>query len=168
MTINPKRTFRYYLLRFKRLGGDPHSLALGTAIGIFIGLTPTLPFHTIAIICFTLLIRANTISGLISAAIVSNPFTFVPQYYIAWKIGNMIMPGRLTWERIKEALEILTHESFSTSLKTLGTFGFDAFLVMIVGGIILALPPAIACYYASLRFFIKIREKRQKKHLLNK
>ena len=42
------RLGKYYYLKFIRLKGDPRSLALGTAIGVFVGLTPTIPLHTIA------------------------------------------------------------------------------------------------------------------------
>ncbi|MEA1867995.1 MAG: DUF2062 domain-containing protein, partial [Thermodesulfobacteriota bacterium] len=44
---SPGRTVRYQWLRLVRLRGDPFVLARGIAIGTFIGLTPTIPFHTI-------------------------------------------------------------------------------------------------------------------------
>ena len=37
--IQPQRAARYYYLRFIRLQGDPHTLARGVAIGLFIGVT---------------------------------------------------------------------------------------------------------------------------------
>ena len=86
MNISLPRTIKYYALKFKRLRGDPHSLALGTAIGIFIGISPTIPLHTVAIIGAALLLRASTIAALISASVVSNPLTMVPQYYLCWLI----------------------------------------------------------------------------------
>jgi uncharacterized protein (DUF2062 family) len=167
MGLNLQRTFRYYALRFKRLGGDPQSLAMGTAIGIFIAITPTVPLHTIAIITATLLLRANTIAALISATLVSNPLTFVPQYYLCWKIGNFIVPDRLTWDRLQEVMGVITDESFLVSLKTISNLSMDAVLVMMIGGILIAIPPTVISYYFSLRFFIKIRDKRRQKHLLN-
>jgi uncharacterized protein len=167
MGFNLQRTFRYYALRFKRLGGDPRSLAMGTAIGILIGLTPTFPLHTVAIIGTTLLMRANTIAALISATMVSNPLTMAFQYYICWKIGNFILPDRLSWTRLQEVLAIITNEGFLVSLKTISNLSIDALMVMMIGGILLAIPPTVISYYFSLRFFIKIREKRRQKHLLN-
>jgi len=167
MWLNLQKTFRYYSLRFKRLGGDPKSLAMGTAVGIFIGITPTVPLHTVAIIGVTLLMRVNTIAALISATIVSNPLTFVPIYYLSWKIGNFLLPGRLTWERLQEVLEVITSESFLVSLKTVSNLSINAVLVMMIGGILLAIPPTLVSYYFSLRFFIKVREKRRRKHVLH-
>ena len=167
MALNLRRTARYYSLRFKRLRGDPRSLAMGTAVGVFIGITPTLPFHTVAIIGITLLMRVSTIAGLIAATVVSNPLTFAPQYYACWKIGDIILPGRLTWDRIKEVLNAITHQGFADSIKTVSQLSMDAVFVMMTGGILIGLPLAFASYYYSFRFFIKIREKRRQKHVLN-
>ncbi len=167
MAFNLQRVARYYSLRFKRLRGDPRSLALGAAVGVFIGITPTLPLHTVAIIGVTLLMRVSTIAALIAATVVSNPLTFVPQYYISWKVGDTILPDRLTWERIKEVLDVLTTQGIADSLKTISHLSVDAVLVMMTGGILVALPFTFLTYYYSLRFFIKIREKRRQKQLLN-
>ena len=41
-----KRTLKYCWLKLRRLQGDPKKLAWGMALGVFIGVTPTLPFHT--------------------------------------------------------------------------------------------------------------------------
>lgn len=167
MALSLRRTIRYYTLKFMRLRGNPKSLAMGTAIGIFIGITPTIPFHTVAIIGITLLMRVSTIASLISAAVICNPLTMVPQYYLCWLAGNFIFPDRLTWERIKEVLHTITNQGFMESIHTLGNLSFDAILVMLTGGFVLGIPAAIAGYYYSLRFFIRIQEKRRQKHVLN-
>jgi len=140
---------------------------MGTAVGIFIGITPTIPLHTVAIIGVTLLMRISTIAALLSAMAVCNPLTMVPQYYLCWLAGDFIFPGRLTWERIKEVLTVITQESFMDSLRVLGSLSFDAVLVMMTGGLVIGIPAAVAGYYYSLRFFIKIRDKRRQKHVLN-
>lgn len=167
MAFNPKRTLRYLSLRFKRLRGDPRSLALGTAIGIFIGATPTMPLHTVTIIGLTLLLRASTIAALIAATAISNPLTFAPQYYLAWRIGNALLPGRLSWERLQGLMRVISNNGFIDGLKTISNLSGDALLVMLTGGLLLALPLAIASYFLSLRFFYKIREKRLKRHILH-
>ena len=45
-----KRTLRYHWLKFLRLQDDPRKLAWGMALGIFIGITPTIPFHFVSIL----------------------------------------------------------------------------------------------------------------------
>lgn len=162
-----KRTTNYYYLRLKRLQGTPESLAMGLAIGAGIGITPTLPLHTIIVIGATLFFRVNTFAGLIAAVLVSNPLTFFIQYYLAWKIGNFLLPHRLTWERIKYLLAHLKTEGLIESLETVSHMGFDTVLVMMTGGIILAIPTGIITYFVSRWFFVKLQIKRQQKKLLN-
>jgi len=42
-----KHHFRDFIERAKTLQGDPHYVAMGMAIGVFVSVTPTIPFHTI-------------------------------------------------------------------------------------------------------------------------
>ncbi|MDD3814331.1 MAG: DUF2062 domain-containing protein [Desulfocapsaceae bacterium] len=163
-----KRIARYYYLKFMRLKGDPQSLAFGTAIGVFIGVTPTMPLHTILIILITVVTRTSTIAALLGSLMVCNPITYVPQYYLATIIGNVLTPYQLSWARIKEVLEILLHHpGLQKSLEALFGLGYEAAIVLVVGGIVLALPFAIVSYFISLRLFVKIRQKRSQRHLLN-
>lgn len=165
--MEPRRTARYYYLRFLRLKGDPVTLARGVAIGIFIGITPTLPLHTVLIILFASLLRGNLIAALVSATIISNPLTIVPQYYLSWFVGDLFLPGRLTWDRIRSTLDlILSDAGLRESLSVLFHLGRDALLVMILGGVLLAIPFTIAGYLLSLRLFEKISAKRREKHIL--
>lgn len=165
--MNIKRTIHYYYLRIIRLSGSPRSLALGVAVGAAIGITPTLPLHTLLIISATLAMRVNTIVGIIAGTIVSNPLTFLIHYYLAWWLGDIVFPDRLTWERIKAIVLLLMEEGLLDSLKTLSALGFDTILVMMTGGIILAIPTGLISYLLSYRFFYRIHIKRQEKHLLN-
>ncbi|MBM9616759.1 DUF2062 domain-containing protein [Desulfobulbus rhabdoformis] len=162
-----KRIARFYSLRFKRLQGSPHSLALGAAIGSAVGATPTLPFHNILILAFTLGSRSNPIAGILAANVVSNPLTFGPQYFLAWKIGNFLLPGRLSWEKIKDTLYLIKHQGLTESFSTLSNMGGDTVLVMLAGGIVLAIPSGLLTYYFVYRFFLRIRARRQKKHILD-
>jgi uncharacterized protein (DUF2062 family) len=167
MRFNPLRTIRYYSLKLIRLRGNPKSLALGIAVGVFIGISPTIPFHTVAIIGITLLMRASTLAALVAGTAVSNPLTMVPQYYLCWKVGNMLLPGRLDWERIQEVLGILADSGFLDSVRAITQLSSDAILVMLAGGLVLGLPPALAGYFFSYYFFRRIQLKRRQKHLLD-
>ncbi len=162
-----QRLGRYYYLRFIRLRGTPYSLAMGTSLGAAIAITPTLPLHTIVIIGVTLLLRVNTIAALIAGTVVSNPLTFAAQYYLSWKIGDLILPDRLSWERLQEVLAMVREAGILEGLKILSHQSFDAILVMLTGGLVLAIPMGAVTYFLSYRFFAHLQEKRQQKHLLN-
>jgi uncharacterized protein (DUF2062 family) len=153
-----ERLSRYYYLRFTRLKGNPNSLAMGTAIGVFIGISPTIPLHTVLILGITIATRTSTIAGIISSWLVCNPLTYIPIYYFSMLLGNLVTPYELNWQRIKNLIETLTsHQSFSHSLKEILSLGYEAIIVMVIGGIVLALPFTIASYYSSLHLFLKIQ-----------
>lgn len=159
-----KRFFRYYYLRFIRLQGDPEEVARGVALGVFIGITPTIPLHTVLILVIALLLRAGKIAGLLASCVVSNPLTFFFQYYSSWRIGTWLLPYDLSWERIQSVMAVISgHSSFKTSLEALSRLGGESILVMLSGGIILALPFTIASYFLSLSFFKSLRRRKKKK-----
>lgn len=151
-----------------RLKGNPRSLALGAAIGVFIGIVPIMPLHTLVIVLITLTTRTSTITALLASFLVSNPLTFVPQYYLSTIIGNVLTPYELTWSRIKEAVDILQHhQGWYRSLMVLGDLGYEAVIVLVVGGAVMALPCAVGSYFLSLRFFQQIRKRYSQKHFLD-
>jgi uncharacterized protein (DUF2062 family) len=166
--MNLDRTRRYYYLRFIRLKGNPHSLALGSAIGVFVGITPTIPFHTIVIFFLSVFTRSSFIAGLISSWVVCNPLTYIPQYFLSLKIGNLVTPYELSWDQVRSVLEtLLSDVSFGMRMKALVTVSYEAIIVMLIGGTILALPFAVISYYITYITIVKIRKKRQEKRILH-
>lgn len=159
--MQPSRVLKYYTLRLKRLRGDPHSLARGAAIGVFVGLTPTMPLQSVVILFLALVTRSSGIAGIISSCIVNNPVTFLPIYYLTAVIGNQVTPYKIDPEELLPILNLLlsTHtlvESFSI----IGELGSRTFIVMGVGGLCLALPPGILSYSLILPVFKKIKARR--------
>lgn len=156
-----QRRLRYFKIRFLRLQGDPKSIARGVALGTFIGITPTLPLHTIATLIIAPLIRANLIGAFLAGFAVCNPLTYFPQYYLSWLIGNALTPYDLTWERIKAVMDIvLSGSGYQVTFDALSQLGIDTVIVMCLGGAILATPFTVAAYIATFRFFSKPRRNR--------
>ena len=97
------------LLRsFLMLDDSRHSIALGTAIGMFVGLTPTVGLQMIIVMVLwsatRRLFRFNQVAALLTVYI-SNPLTFVPIYYGLYRVGAWFSGGALTRDRL---IEILT------------------------------------------------------------
>jgi len=61
--IGYKYTLNLYLQKiiqsFKELHGNPHYLALGIGIGVFVGMTPAFPLHTIIAIPLAHIFRGS-------------------------------------------------------------------------------------------------------------
>jgi uncharacterized protein len=167
MSIRFNRMAKYYYLRFRRLKGDPYALAFGTAIGVFVGLTPTMPLHTVSILILAFLTRTSAIAGILSSWLVCNPLTYIPIYYFSTVIGNAVTPYELNWDKIQTVVIALTSsDGITHSLQILAGLGFEALIVLLAGGCLLALPFTLVSYYISLYTFLKIRAKRQEKHVL--
>lgn len=159
-----KRFIKYNLIRIKRLSGHPRALAGGIAIGVFIGLTPTMPLHTALIISLALLTRTSVLAGIIVSWLVCNPLTFFPIYYVAVLLGNYLTPYEITIERIRLLLDQLTGAGgFQTSINVLAALGTEAIIVLLVGGFVFALPFSFLSYYLAVPFFRKRQHKKEKR-----
>jgi uncharacterized protein (DUF2062 family) len=165
--MNIGRTGRYYYLRILRLKGSPHSLSLGSAIGVFIGITPTIPLHTVIILLLCVLSRSSFMAGLIMSWIVCNPLTYVPIYYLSLKIGNVVTPYELNWVKVQAVLDaLLSDVSLGAKFQAMMNLGYEAIIVMLIGGTLLALPFGIASYYLTYYSIVKYRRKRREKQVL--
>ena len=142
MKLEPRRAARYYYLRFIRLRGHPSVLARGVAVGTFIGITPTIPFHTILALIFAIILRGSKVTALLAAVIVSNPLTFFLQYYFSWKIGNWFTPAEHSWDEVSSLLDaVVNGENYRGAFTVLAEIGLDSLVILIGGGIILATCP---------------------------
>ncbi len=144
-----ERTARYYYRQLQRLPGNPRKLALAVALGVFIGITPTVPFH------FALALSLSTLLGLsrLAAALgtlVSNPLTLVPTYYACFKIGQLLLfhGESLSFPETLNLMELLK-------------LGWKVNLALQVGGVILALPFTVAGYFLTLRVIQRYRQRRR-------
>ena len=154
------------LEKIRKLNGDPHYVALGLGLGVFIAITPTIPFHTLIALILAVLLRASK-PAVILGIWVSNPITVIPFYFACYKTGSLFFGSRTG---AAAAMETLIHHlesevSFSEKLNHLALFlneSFDIFIIMNLGGLILGIPAGILTYGLALRFFRQIRSVRQK------
>jgi uncharacterized protein (DUF2062 family) len=155
MKMNLKRIIKYHWLKFRRLQGDPRKVALGAALGVFIGVTPTIPFHTVMVLSLAPLLRVSVVAAYMGI-LVSNPLTWVPQYLAAYEVGRyLLFPGQ-------SPLYIPEQKDFSTFMGILWRGG----LALQVGGLIIALPPAVITYFATL-WAVKCYRQRRARVLSN-
>jgi uncharacterized protein (DUF2062 family) len=146
--MNPKRTLKYHWLKLRRLQGDPQKLALGAALGVFIGVTPTIPFHTVLVLSLAPLLRISVVAAYMGIWI-SNPVTWVPQYILAYEVGrHLLFRG--------EPLLIPDRADLSAFLDLLWRGG----LALQVGGVIISIPPAIIAYFVTLWAVKRYRQRR--------
>lgn len=156
-----KKKFLAHVQKIKELNGDPHYVALGMAIGAFIAVTPTIPFHTSLALLVAILLKASKPAAILGVWI-CNPLTVIPFYVGAYKVGCLFMNNSVA---AMESVEKLIHRlesdvGFMDKVDLMMAFAseqLDVFLFMNLGGLILGLPVGIVTYYITRRFFIKLR-----------
>ncbi len=123
--------------RFLKIRGTPREIGLGFALGLFVGMSPTMGFQMAIAVFLAAVFKWNKISAAASVWI-TNPVTAPIIYGVTYFIGaNIIgMPG------IKLTPEAFSVTSFITFFKQTPRI----FWAMTLGGAIVGLPLAIAGY----------------------
>jgi hypothetical protein len=143
-----KRSARYWFLRIVRLRATPHNIALGVALGIFIGCMPIIPFQSVVVIALAFIFRANKLAAW-AATFISNPLDMIPFYYLLFLVGNTLLP-----------FQGIQFDPSNLSMEGLLNTGVDAFLVMVAGGLVLGIPGAVGAYFVSLWIVKRYRARR--------
>ena len=63
--------------RLLTINDTPHAIALGSAIGLFLAMTPTVGVQVILAVAICTVVRANRIAAVV-LVFVSNPLTMLP------------------------------------------------------------------------------------------
>jgi uncharacterized protein (DUF2062 family) len=69
---------------------DKRAIAGGLALGCFVALTPTFPFQMILAALGAVRLKVNLVVAL-AACWITNPFTAVPIYVLAWRLGRAVL-----------------------------------------------------------------------------
>lgn len=151
--------------QFKTLNGDPHYVAMGMAIGVFIAITPTIPFHTVLAIGLAVIFKGSKPAAIVGVW-VSNPVTVVFLYVACYKAGHLFFPNA---PDALASIQTLIHHlesdvPFSEKMGSLNAFistQVKTFMIMNLGGLILGIPVGVVSYFITRSFFTRVR--RQKK-----
>jgi len=141
-----KERFKTFYDKFISLKGEPEAIAAGLAIGVFVGVTPTIPFHTGIIVLIGLLFRQNITAGYLGAWMISNPLTVPLLYLSQYELGRFL----LGMERSRFAIADYT-------LGSITALGWEILLPLQTGGILMAPFFAIPAYFIARRLITVIR-----------
>jgi len=148
-----KHSIREFIDNAKTLQGDPHYVAMGMAIGVFIGITPTIPLHTVIAVALAFVLRGSKPAAIIGVWC-ANPITIPLFYWASYEVGMFLLgksiPFDVNYKSIGELMEL----------------GLDVTVAMIAGGAILGILPGIAAYFITRKIFTKIRSR--KRHEISK
>lgn len=145
-----KKRFKTFYDRFISLRGEPRVIAAGMAIGVFIGVTPTIPFHTAIILAIGLMFRQHIAAAYLGSWIVSNPLT-IPVFYLSqYELGRFV----LGMERFHFALS-------DYSWRAIMALGWEVIVPLLAGGLIMAPFFAVSAYFITRHLLLAIRKGKQ-------
>lgn len=134
--------------RFLSLRGAPRPIAMGMAVGIFIGITPTIPFHTALIVLWSLFWKNNLTAAYLGSWLISNPVTIPILYLSQYELGRYLLG-------MTQVHPVLT----DYSLKSILSMGWQIVLPLMTGGIVMAPVFAIPAYFITYRMMLSLRHK---------
>lgn len=135
-----KRFLRFWYLRLIRIQATPHNIAMGLAVGVFVGLLPVLPFQTVMAIALAFVLGGSKIAAALGTWI-SNPLNWVPLYFLFYRIGAAVVPFDLPPFRPSEL-----------EMAEMLDLGWKFFAAMMAGGLVVAVPSAFVAYFIGKRF----------------
>lgn len=151
---SPRQLLRSILM----LDDTAHSIALGTTVGMFIGMTPTVGVQMILVMLFAYavspLFRFNRVAALITVYI-SNPLTVVPIYWFCYKVGALFFGGSRTANDFKRILE---YNSFSEWWRTIVELFVNIGKPLVVGSLLVAALLSAITYPVMVRLVRRFKK----------
>jgi uncharacterized protein (DUF2062 family) len=152
-TRPPASLFTRAYVRFIKLRGCPKEIARGFALGLFVGMSPTIGVQMLIAVPLAALLKFNKLAAA-AGVWVSNPLTVPFIYSLTYLLGARIigLSGKLKvgFAEGRTVLEIIAKAP-------------EIFLAMTVGGIIAGLPLAVAGYWLSYTAITRYRTKIQER-----
>jgi uncharacterized protein (DUF2062 family) len=154
------------LIELARQKDTPHKVALGMALGIFIGILPIMGIQMAVVTIFALPLRGN-LKAAIAGVWISNPITFIPMYWSYYVFGLLFVPSRrITWDQFTELITqavVWDWGDMSGSIQHMLDLGADILIPMWIGATILGVVFGIPTYFFTRRFVVKYRERRERR-----
>jgi uncharacterized protein (DUF2062 family) len=145
-TLDLKQKIKHGTEKLKNLSGDPHYIAKGMAIGVFVSITPTIPLHTVIALSLALIFRASKIAAAIGVWL-SNPLTIPIFYFASYRAGSFLFGDLAACNGICE------------SITDLLKLGIGVALATIIGGIVIGLAPAAATYFITRTIITRMKSR---------
>lgn len=151
------------LLEIAKEKDPPHKIALGLALGIFIGFLPIMGIQMATATLLALPLRAN-LKAANAGVWISNPITFIPLYYVNYLLGLQLFPGHeVSWGEFRMVMSEASDWSWTAlkeSVSNLLDLGSDIMLPLWTGSAILAVVLGVATYFVSYYFVVGYRTRK--------
>ncbi|WP_117194250.1 DUF2062 domain-containing protein [Rhizobium terrae] len=128
-----RRSLGYYRLKVMRIGGSPHAVAAGLAVGVVSAWTPILGIHILLAIPVAYLLGGSMIAAALGTAF-ANPLTLPIIWPLTWEIGQAILGRDTSGHSHLDLAALFSHLDLSQLWRPI-------LEPMLIGSI----PPGLAC-----------------------
>lgn len=156
----PQKGFRripsYYKLKVMRIGGSPHAVAAGLAIGVVSAWTPFLGLHILFAIPLAYLLGGSMVAAALGTTF-ANPITCPIIWPLSWKLGEAMLGNDVSGHDHLDLGALFAHLDLSQLWRPI-------LEPMLIG----SLPPGIACgliFYAVTYYSIRTFRNRRMQRL---
>jgi len=139
----------------------PERTAMAYAIGIFLGFSPFLGFHTLAGLAIAFLFGLNRVAILLGVW-TNTPWWIVPFYMIATWVGMWITGFWIDWATLKEIFQLGEDRGFmSSDFWSHIASQWGLLLSFVIGSLILCTLLSFVAYPLSLKWIKFYRSRRK-------
>lgn len=157
------RAWRYLVHRMARMKASPHAIALGFAAGAFASFTPFVGLHFILAGLIAFALRSSILASAIGT-VVGNPLTFPFIWLSTYNVGAAFL-GREAKGEVVLDVPVASESAVNAGMMDFAEKLFDriepVFLPMIIGGTLLGLVCAAACYFIVRLSVDRFKERRK-------
>lgn len=142
--------FKHAYARFLKMRGEPREIALGMALGVMVGMSPFMGFHTLIAVFIAAVFKWNKITAALGVQItnVATAPLIYPAVYVVGQaiLGVSSLPNPEAYFSVEGIMELLKNSPM-------------IILDLAVGGIVLGLPLAFVTYWITLKTVENYRKK---------
>jgi uncharacterized protein (DUF2062 family) len=146
-----RRGLRLFHLRILRLRGKPEEVAGGIAIGVAVGLTPTVPFHLVLAVLVAFLLGKSKLAAALGSQ-VGNPFFLPFIYFLDYQVGQTITGSSGPSLEFPEV-----------SASHILNLGWNVYYPLLVGGVGVGLISVLPAYFLTKKLVLLSRERRRRR-----
>lgn len=149
------------------LNADPHDIAFGLALGIFVGFLPIMGIQMAVAGLICLPFRRANKPAAVAGVWITNPLTVIPIYAFIYWVGTFFYPADhlVTPSTIMAKMRaVLELEGFVAQTKGFLALGADIFLPMCIGGAVVGIIAMIPTYFITKKSISVYRRRKAGKN----
>lgn len=146
-----RRGLRLFYLRLLRLRGKPEEVAGGMAIGVAVGLTPTMPLHLVLAVLVAFLLGKSKLAAALGSQ-VGNPLFLPFIYFLDYKVGQTITGTSGPYLEFPDV-----------SASHILNLGWNVYYPLLLGGVGVGLVSVLPAYFLTKRLVVLSRERRRRR-----